>query len=109
MGPELLVSIAGVTVSVVVAIGGAAGWVSNKNAKHIDGRFDEILNYVRGNEESIQLVERDLRDLQLRLPKEFVMREEFISRINDGAKKMDYLVEQVDSIKSMLMYGREKA
>lgn len=109
MGPELIVSIAGVTVSVVVAIGGAAGWVSNKNARHIDGRFDEILQHVNGNEQSIELVERDLREMQLRLPKEFVMREEFISRMNDGAKKMDYLVEQVDAIKSMLMYGREKA
>jgi hypothetical protein len=47
--------------------------------------------------------------MQMKLPKEFVMREEFASRLSEGTKKMDYLVEQVDAIKNMLMFGREKS
>lgn len=46
--------------------------------------------------------------MQMKLPKEFVMREEFLARMSDGAKKMDYLVEQVDAIKNMLMFGHKQ-
>ena len=31
------------------------------------------------------------------------MREEFMNRMNDGTKKMEYLVEQVDTIKNLLI------
>jgi hypothetical protein len=64
---------------------------------------------VERNEKDIEKVERELRELEIKLPKEFVLREEFVARMSDGTKKMDYLVEQVDAIKNMLMYNREKA
>jgi hypothetical protein len=101
--------ISGIVVPVVIAIFGAAGWASDKSSKHIDRRFTQIAEMVERNEKDIEKVENELRELEMKLPKEFVLREEFVARMSDGAKKMDYLVEQVDSIKSMLMYGREKA
>jgi hypothetical protein len=101
--------ISGIVVPIVIAIFGAAGWASDKSSKHIDRRFTQIAEMVERNEKDIEKVENELRELEMKLPKEFVLREEFVARISDGAKKMDYLVEQVDSIKSMLMYGREKA
>lgn len=101
--------ISGIVVPVVIAIFGAAGWASDRSSKHIDRRFTQIAEMVERNEKDIEKVENELRELEMKLPKEFVLREEFIARMSDGAKKMDYLVEQVDSIKSMLMYGREKA
>ncbi len=100
--------ISGIVVPVCIAIFGAAGWASDRSAKHLDKRFTEIAEMVARNEHDIERVEKELRDLEIKLPKEFVLREEFVARMSDGAKKMDYLVEQVDSIKSMLMYGREK-
>lgn len=101
--------ISGIVVPVVIAIFGAAGWASDRSSKHIDRRFTQIAEMVGRNEKDIEKVEKELRELEVKLPKEFVLREEFVARMSDGAKKMDYLVEQVDSIKSMLMYGREKA
>lgn len=101
--------ISGIVVPVVIAIFGAAGWASDRSSKHIDRRFTEIAEMVAKNEGEIEKVERELRDLELKIPREFVLREEFLARMSDGAKKMDYLVEQVDAIKTMLMYGREKA
>ena len=101
--------ISGIVVPVVIAIFGAAGWASDRNSKHIDRRFGQIAEMVDRNEKDIEKVEKELRELEVKLPKEFVLREEFVARMSDGAKKMDYLVEQVDAIKSMLMYGREKA
>lgn len=100
--------ISGIVIPVVISIFGAAGWAQDRNSKHIDRRFSEIAEMVSKNELNIEKVEKDLRDLEIHLPKQFVMREEFISRMSDGAKKMDYLVEQVDAIKSMLMYGKER-
>ena len=100
--------ISGIVVPVVIAIFGAAGWASERSSKHIDRRFTQIAEMVERNEKDIEKVERDLKDLEINLPKEFVLREEFVARMSDGAKKMDYLVEQVDAIKNMLMY-REKA
>lgn len=100
--------ISGIVVPVIIAIFGAAGWASDRNSKHIDRRFTEIAEMVMRNEKDLEKIERELRELEIKLPKEFVLREEFIARMSDGAKKMDYLVEQVDSIKNMLMFGREK-
>ena len=101
--------ISGIVVPVVIAIFGAAGWASERSSKHIDRRFAQIAEMVDRNEKDIEKVEKELRELEVNLPKEFVLREEFVARMSDGAKKMDYLVEQVDSIKNMLMYNREKA
>jgi 1,2-phenylacetyl-CoA epoxidase catalytic subunit len=105
----MIETISGIVVPVVIAIFGAAGWASDRSSKHIDRRFTQIAEMVERNEKDIEKVEKELRELEIKLPKEFVLREEFVARMSDGAKKMDYLVEQVDSIKSMLMYGREKA
>lgn len=100
--------ISGIVVPVVISIFGAAGWASERSSKHIDRRFAQIAEMVERNEKDIEKVESELRDLELKIPREFVLREEFLARMSDGAKKMDYLVEQVDAIKNMLMY-REKA
>ena len=100
--------ISGIVVPVVIAIFGAAGWASERSGKHIDRRFNQIAEMVDRNEKDIEKVESELRNLELKIPREFVLREEFLARMSDGAKKMDYLVEQVDAIKNMLMY-REKA
>lgn len=101
--------ISGIVVPVVLAIFGAAGWASERNGKLIDRRFNQIAEMVDRNEKDIEKVERDLKALEVNLPKEFVLREEFVARMSDGAKKMDYLVEQVDSIKNMLMYNKERS
>lgn len=100
--------ISGIVVPVVISIFGAAGWASERSSKHIDRRFAQIAEMVERNEKDIEKVESELRDLELKIPREFVLREEFLARMSDGTKKMDYLVEQVDAIKNMLMY-REKA
>ena len=100
--------ISGIVIPVVISIFGAAGWASERSSRHIDRRFAQIAEMVERNEKDIEKVERELRDLELKIPREFVLREEFLARMSDGAKKMDYLVEQVDAIKNMLMY-REKA
>ena len=100
--------ISGIVIPVVISIFGAAGWASERSSKHIDRRFAQIAEMVERNEKDIEKVESELRDLELKIPREFVLREEFLARMSDGAKKMDYLVEQVDAIKNMLMY-REKA
>jgi hypothetical protein len=101
--------ISGIVVPVVISIFGAAGWASERSSKHIDRRFAQIAEIVERNEKDIEKVESELRDLELKIPREFVLREEFLARMSDGTKKMDYLVEQVDAIKNMLMYNREKS
>jgi hypothetical protein len=101
--------ISGIVVPVVISIFGAAGWASERSSKHIDRRFAQIAEMVERNEKDIEKVESELRDLELKIPREFVLREEFLARMSDGTKKMDYLVEQVDAIKNMLMYNREKS
>jgi len=92
----------------VIAAGGAIGFFHRFSSKHIDDRFDDISKQLSTNDMKIERLERDILEMQMKLPKEFVMREEFLARMSDGAKKMDYLVEQVDAIKNMLMFGREK-
>jgi hypothetical protein len=101
--------ISGIVIPVVISIFGAAGWASERSSKHIDRRFAQIAEMVERNEKDIEKVEKDLKALEVNLPKEFVLREEFVARMSDGAKKMDYLVEQVDSIKNMLMYNKGKS
>lgn len=101
--------IGGIVVPVVIAVFGAAGWASERNRTHINSRFQAIAEMVGKNEKQIEKVEKELRNLEISLPKEFVLREEFVARMTDGTKKMDYLVEQVDSIKNMLMFNREKS
>lgn len=92
----------------VIAAGGAIGWFHRFSSKHMDDKFDDISKQIATNDLKIERLERDLLDMQMKLPKEFVMREEFLARMSDGAKKMDYLVEQVDAIKNMLMFGHNK-
>lgn len=75
----------------------------------MDDKFDDISKQIAMNDLKIERLERDLLEVQMKLPKEFVMREEFLARMSDGAKKMDYLVEQVDVIKNMLMFGHNKS
>jgi chromosome condensin MukBEF ATPase and DNA-binding subunit MukB len=75
----------------------------------MDDKFRDISSQIASNDTKIERIERDLLEMQMKLPKEFVMREEFASRLSEGTKKMDYLVEQVDAIKNMLMFGREKS
>ncbi len=97
--------ISGIVVPVCLAIFGAAGWASDRSSKHIDRRFEELLECIDRNDNKIESVEKDLRDLVVRLPKEFVIREEFAYRMAEATKKMDYLVEQVDAIKNLLVYA----
>ena len=92
----------------IIAAGGAIGWFNRVSSKHMDDKFKDISNQIATNDVKIERLERDLLEMQMKLPKEFVMREEFIARMSDGAKKMDYLVEQVDAIKNMLMFGQNK-
>jgi hypothetical protein len=92
----------------VIAAGGAIGWFNRVSSKHMDEKFRDISAQITTNDNKIERVERDLLELQRMLPKEFIMREEFASRLSEGTKKMDYLVEQVDSIKNMLMFSKDK-
>ncbi len=92
----------------IIAAGGAIGWFHRFSSKHMDDKFDDISKQIATNDLKIERLERDLLEMQMKLPKEFVMREEFLARMSDGAKKMDYLVEQVDAIKNMLMFGHNK-
>lgn len=92
----------------VIAAGGAIGWFHHYSSKHMDDKFGDISKQISANDSKIERLERDLLDMQMKLPKEFVMREEFLARMSDGTKKMDYLVEQVDAIKNMLMFGHNK-
>lgn len=87
----------------IIAAGGAIGWFHRFSSKHMDDKFDDLSKQIENNDLKIERLERDILDLQIKLPKEFVMREEFMNRMNDGTKKMDYLVEQVDVIKNLLM------
>lgn len=104
----LLQIIGSVVLPSVIAAGGAIGWFNRVSSKHMDDKFKGISAQIVNNDHKIERVERDLLEMQMKLPKEFVMREEFASRLSEGTKKMDYLVEQVDAIKNMLMFGREK-
>jgi len=92
----------------VIAAGGAIGWFNRVSSKHMDEKFRDISAQITTNDNKIERVERDLLELQRMLPKEFIMREEFASRLSEGTKKMDYLVEQVDAIKNMLMLSKDK-
>lgn len=92
----------------VIAAGGAIGWFHRFSSKHMDDKFDDISKQIATNDLKIERLERDLLEMQMKLPKEFVLREEFLARMSDGTKKMDYLVEQVDAIKNMLMFGHNK-
>ena len=87
----------------------AIGWFHDRSSKHMDRKFAEVSKLISTNEAKVEKIEGDLLQLQMRLPKEFIMREEFLARMSDGAKKVDYLVEQVDAIKNMLMFGRERS
>jgi len=87
----------------IIAAGGAIGWFHKFSSKHMDDKFEDLSKQIENNDLKIERLERDILDLQIKLPKEFVMREEFMNRMNDGTKKMDYLVEQVDVIKNLLM------
>lgn len=93
----------------LIAAGGAIGWFHHYSSKHMDEKLGDISKQISSNDVKIERLERDLLEMQMKLPKEFVMREEFLARMSDGAKKMDYLVEQVDAIKNMLMFGRERS
>jgi uncharacterized membrane protein len=92
----------------IIAAGGAIGWFHKFSSKHMDDKFEDLAKQIDNNDAKIERLERDILDLQIKLPKEFVMREEFMSRMNDGAKKMDYLVEQVDTIKGLLISVHSK-
>lgn len=91
----------------VIAAGGAIGWFHRFSSGHMDKKFDALTTQISSSEAKIERLERDIYEMQMKLPKDFVMREEFVSRLNDGARKMDYLVEQVDVIKNMLMSGNK--
>lgn len=90
----------------VIAAGGAIGWFNRMSSKYMDEKFRTISEHIRSSDNRIERVERDLLEMQARLPKEFVMREEFISRMQDASKKMDYMVEQMDKIRSILLSRR---
>lgn len=105
----LLQVIGSIVIPSFIAAGGAIGWFHKFSSKHMDEKFSGISQQIATNDVKIERLERDLLEMQMKLPKEFVMREEFASRLSEGTKKMDYLVEQVDSIKNMLMFGREKS
>jgi len=93
----------------VIAAGGAIGWFHRFSSKHMDDKFDDISKQIATNDSKIERLERDILQMQIQFPKDFVMRDEFIARMTDGAKKMDYLVEQVDAIKNMLMFAHNKS
>jgi uncharacterized membrane protein len=93
----------------IIAAGGAIGWFHKFSSKHMDDKFSDLSKQIENNDLKIERLERDILDLQIKLPKEFVMREEFMNRMNDGTKKMDYLVEQVDVIKNLLMSVNPRA
>jgi hypothetical protein len=92
----------------VIAASGAIGWFNRVSSKHMDEKFQDLSAQITANDNKIERVERDLLEMQRMLPKEFIMREEFASRLSEGTKKMDYLVEQVDAIKNMLMFSKDK-
>jgi len=104
----ILQLIGSIVLPMVNAAGGALAWFNKVSSRHMDDKFRDISAQITANDHKIERIERDLLEMQMKLPKEFVMREEFSSRLNEGTKKMDYLVEQVDAIKNMLMFGREK-
>jgi septal ring factor EnvC (AmiA/AmiB activator) len=95
--------LAGVVVPTVIAVFGAVTWTSDRNAKHIDRRFSELTLLAKESSLSTEKLQVELKQLELRLPREYITRFEFDARLNETSKKVDYLVEQIDSIKNILL------
>jgi len=95
--------LAGVVVPTVIAVFGAVTWTSDRNAKHIDRRFSELTLLAKESSLSTEKLQLELKQLELRLPREYITRFEFDARLNETSKKVDYLVEQIDSIKTILL------
>jgi predicted ATPase len=95
--------LAGVVVPTVIAVFGAVTWTSDRNAKHIDRRFSELTLLAKESSLSTEKLQVELKQLELRLPREYITRFEFDARLNETSKKVDYLVEQIDSIKTILL------
>ena len=68
----------------IIAAGGAIGWFNRVSSKHMDDKFTDISNQIATNDVKIERLARDLLEMQLKLPKEFVMREEFIARFSQN-------------------------
>lgn len=99
----MLEIIAGVVIPVSVAVFGAVSWTSDRNAKHLDRRFTELTLLAKESSLSTEKLQLELKQLEIRLPRDYITRYEFDARLGETSKKVDYLVEQIDSIKNLLL------
>jgi hypothetical protein len=98
----MLEIIGGILVPTLATIIGVVTWSSDRSSRHLDKRFSELASMARQSENVAEKTQMDLKELELRITREYITRNEFESRMSESSKKMDYLVEQVDSIKTIL-------
>lgn len=96
--------LAGIVIPTILGVFGIVTWTSDRSAKHLDRRFTELASYAKESNLSAEKLQMELKQLELRLPREYITRYEFDARLGETSKKVDYLVEQIDSIKNLLLH-----
>lgn len=96
--------LAGVVIPTIIGVFGIVTWNYDRSAKHLDRRFSELASLAKESSLSAEKLQIELKQLELRLPREYITRYEFDARLGETSKNVDYLVEQIDAIKNLLLH-----
>jgi len=90
------------TVSTLGAFGGvligAVKWILEKHLTQLDKRFESLEVVIRNDVTALKQIERDLMELKVALPREYVMRADWIHFSGVIDAKLDSIHNKVQNI-----------
>ena len=101
MGPEIIAAIVG---PIAGAIFGIIGFTSRRNISVTDARIQEIA-------ENVEVIGHQVTDLQIRLPTQYVAKDDLLSHVQSEERFHNDLLNQVREVRDEVIalragYGR---
>lgn len=77
---------------------GAVKWILEKHLTQLDKRFESLEKVIGDDMDAIKQIERDLTELKISLPREYVRREDWIHFSGVIDAKLDGIYQKVQNI-----------
>lgn len=98
--------IVGIAITVLGAFWGIATALLKSTQRHINEKFEQMSRHMSQQDESTRRIERDLMDLKVELPRDYVRREDHTQVIATIMTKLDAFQLRVEGMFRELLQHR---
>lgn len=90
--------------TIIGAFWAVAKMMISQSKEHINLKFSQISNHMKGQDESARRLERELMELKAELPRDYVRREDYTQAVAIIMTKIDALGLRMENMFNQMMF-----